>query len=376
MAKTISQITILIAVLVAALAIPSSALATNSHQDHQGACARATTSIKKGVSDLRYNGVATKFAQKVGIIPADGSITAQLNQALVIGKVAKATKTKNHRCDGHGGYTSRGLGPKYLPVGMPVALVPPPSLSKDVCSHPSSKCKSIIVTVKVVFPWSCWNLNIGTIKVRIWIKKDKVPPVKPKPPTVIPPPSGGGCSINIGGDNNGVVGCNVTVYCSIVGKQITDSTVCSNYENCVAHQGYTWDSTQNVCVSSPPPPPTCEQSGTCSVIHITSWTDLNDIPYNRDSGPFYVTVNASASGGSLTIDPGIGGISDCASSTPIPTGYTASLSQGNTTVCVKLYAPKDVNATTMKVTAIANLGSASDSRTQDVAISHPVVHPL
>lgn len=369
MAKTKTMIFTIVA-LVAALVIPGSALATNSHQAHRGACATATKSISKGVGDLRANGVATKVGKKFGLKTVDGSMTAQLKQFMIFGRVAKATKTKNHGCDGHGGIFPAGS--KWLPVGTPVALVPPPSLGKDLCSHPSSKCKSFIITVKLVLPWSCWNPNGGKIKVKIWIRKDKVPPIKPKPPTVTPPPPGSGCSINIGGDNNGVVGCNVVVYCTINGKQHTDSSVCSNYENCVAHQGYTWNSTQNVCVP-PPPPPNCEQTNTCpKSVLITSVIDLNDVPAGLNSGPMPLTVYASHAGASLKVDPGIGKISTCGSSTQLATLTITGLQAGENDLCVVFYAPTDAAATQATITYTAMLAGATPSvRQVTFAITHP-----
>lgn len=113
-----------------------------------------------------------------------------------------------------------------------------------------------VTTIKLKVPFICFNIAVVSKKTTKKGKKGcgckKPPPVKTSPP---------GCSISVGGDNNGVIGCNVIVVCTIMGKQITDSTVCSSYQNCVAIQGNTWNSTQNVCTT--PPPPTCEQAGNC-----------------------------------------------------------------------------------------------------------------
>ena len=118
----------------------------------------------------------------------------------------------------------------------------------------------------------------------------------------------------------------------------------------------------------PPPPPPVEKT-----IKITSMTTLNDIPTGKSSGPFYIGVNASSAGGSVTVDPGIGAVSKCDSTTPTGSVTFSSLSAGNTTLCVVLYAPSDpLQPATMTVTVYASLGTASDTRSSTFGISYPV----
>jgi hypothetical protein len=118
-------------------------------------------------------------------------------------------------------------------------------------------------------------------------------------------------------------------------------------------------------------PPNCQTPPPAPCVSITSTTLLNDINEGRTSGPFYYTVNSCGSG-SITVDPGVGGVSDCNSSTPSPTGFTANLSAGNNTVCVIFYAPTDTSANSMTVTATATQGNAKDVKAQTVTIKHPI----
>lgn len=176
MRKRVPQyLMICLAFMVMAIIAPSSALATNGHQDHRGACARSTTSISKGVGDLAYNGVAGKFASKMGIKSINGSVTQQLNNQLVVAKIAKAVKTNNSGCDGHG--HTFGAGKRTLYKGEKVAVKRPANVAKsDVCTNSHSGCKPLPFSVTFVLPASCWNGNYAvTIKVVIWVKKGKAP---------------------------------------------------------------------------------------------------------------------------------------------------------------------------------------------------------
>lgn len=217
------------------LAVPANAFATNGHQDHQGACARSTTSISEGVSDLQFNGVLEEFANAVGIHGFDGSLTKQMDEQLVVGKIAKAVDTENTGCDGAGGIFDAGI--RHLYKGEEVALKAPAKFGKEVCRHPSAKCKKIRITVHVVFPLSCWNKNHQvTIEVFIWVRKPKRPHHhhhkhhhhhhKCGCKTPPPPPSGGG-SCNGNNVNNGT----------------------GSAGNCNICTGV------NVCNETPPPPP-------------------------------------------------------------------------------------------------------------------------
>lgn len=122
------------------------------------------------------------------------------------------------------------------------------------------------------------------------------------------------------------------------------------------------------CGGNPPPPPPPAKS-----IKIVAMTTLNDIPTGKTSGPFYIDVNASDAGGSLTVDPGIGSVSKCDSTSPLGSVSFNSLPAGGSTQCVIFYAPSDpAKPSTMTVTATAILGSASDVKSHTFGISYPV----
>ncbi len=130
------------------------------------------------------------------------------------------------------------------------------------------------------------------------------------------------------------------------------------------------------------PPPTCEQTGTCppppctenctTSVLILSMTDLNDIPTGKSSGPYYVEVSASAAGGTLTVDPGIGSITDCNGS-PREGSMTLPVPKGVTKFCFVIWAPNDpAKPTEMKVTATAVLGNSSAYKEDKLGITYPV----
>ncbi len=130
------------------------------------------------------------------------------------------------------------------------------------------------------------------------------------------------------------------------------------------------------------PPPTCEQTGTCppppctqncapSVL-ILSMTDLNDIPTGKSSGPYYVEVSASDTGGTLTVDPGIGSITDC-NGGPREGSITLPVPKGVTKFCFVIWAPDDpAKPTQMTVTATAVLGNSSAHKEDVLGITYPV----
>jgi hypothetical protein len=119
---------------------------------------------------------------------------------------------------------------------------------------------------------------------------------------------------------------------------------------------------------SPPPPCGCKEE---PEIRITGKTELNMIPAGKTSGEFYVNTYASESGGTLTVDPGIGGVSSCNSSTPEST-ITLNVPSGASKECVILYAPEDGDKpASMTVTMTACLGSVCDEETETVPITYP-----
>jgi hypothetical protein len=150
------------------------------------------------------------------------------------------------------------------------------------------------------------------------------------------------------------------------GQQSCSSNNSSSSSNCSS------STTPPTC--TPPQtgtPPNCSTPPPAQSIKITAFPTENDIPTGKSSSQLSITVNASDSGGSLTIDPGNGGVSTCDSSTP-QSSVTFSLTTGNNTECYILYAPSDpAQPTSMEVTYSATLGSASDIETQTFGIKYP-----
>jgi hypothetical protein len=239
--KVRSILAVSAAIMVGGTTFASPALATNGHQDHQGACARSTTSINKGVGDLQFNGVLGSFADSFGIHGVDGAIQKRMNSQLVVGEVVTATVTDNEGCDGAG--NTFGAGKRTLRKDEQVVVRSPARFGSSVCQHRSKQCRAVTITVKVALPASCWNRNKGTIKVRIWIKKShhgkkptkKVRPKKPcncesTPPAQTPSTNCSGNTTN-NGNNEGLGGnaqggnCSTNVNCTANGSP--GAVVCS-----------------------------------------------------------------------------------------------------------------------------------------------------
>jgi hypothetical protein len=413
------SITSLVVGLVFVMALfASSASAHNSHQDHTGACARSTTAVKKGVEDLKYNGVLGQFASEIGIHGFDGSLTKQTNEWLVIGKIAHAVNTHNTGCNGSGG--TFGAGIRHLYKGEEVAVKVPAKYGKEACKHLSHKCKPVRIVVNVVFPVSCWNRNRkAKIVVIIGVRpkhhkhkhhKPKKPHKKHQTPapecsTKSPNAGGGNCSPTIvtvtpkqecEANNHSSTGCTQTTTVITVGTCSNYSSgnsgdtnqggncnnggteTCVGQNNCTTHEEETC--VNNSCNVTPPPEEPCgctpeepeePEKPEPPSIKITGKTELNMIPAGKTSGDFYINVYASKSGGVLTVDPGIGSVSSCNSSTPEST-ITTSVPSGASKECVIFYAPEDGDKPpTMTVTMTANLGSASDEATETFKITYP-----
>jgi hypothetical protein len=114
---------------------------------------------------------------------------------------------------------------------------------------------------------------------------------------------------------------------------------------------------------TPPPPATC--------VTITSYVDKNDVPVGKTSGQMPFVVNACGAG-SVTIDPGNGGISTCDSSVKQTTPLTLPLVAGNNSLCVIYYAPGEASAMSGSVTYTAIQGNAKDVKIDNFAITHPI----
>lgn len=152
-------------------------------------------------------------------------------------------------------------------------------------------------------------------------------------------------------------------------------------ETCVGQNNCT--EKHEECVNSScnqPPPPPKEECG-CKekpeepekpkpTIKITSMTELNQIPYGRTSKEVHIGTYASESGGVLTVDPGIGSVSPCGSSTPQGT-FTANVPSGSSEACVVFTAPEDADEPEyMVVTVTACIESVCAEKTQKVKVTY------
>jgi hypothetical protein len=106
-------------------------------------------------------------------------------------------------------------------------------------------------------------------------------------------------------------------------------------------------------------------------VTITSYVDKNDVPVGKTSGQMPFVVNACGAG-SVTIDPGNGGISTCDSSVKQTTPLTLPLVAGNNSLCVIYYAPGEASAMSGSVTYTAIQGNAKDVKIDNFAITHPI----
>lgn len=107
-------------------------------------------------------------------------------------------------------------------------------------------------------------------------------------------------------------------------------------------------------------------------ISITSFTQLNLIAAGKNSGEFSLTANASKAGGSLTVDPGIGAVSDCNGGSLQDSMTFSSLTAGNNAFCVLIWAPNDADQPpSMTATFTATLGSAKDVKSETFQIQYP-----
>ncbi len=118
--------------------------------------------------------------------------------------------------------------------------------------------------------------------------------------------------------------------------------------------------------------PNCVPPPSNKSIIILSMTDLNDIPTGRSSGPYYVETSASDAGGSLTVDPGIGSLTNCSGGSR-QGSMTVAVPQGVTRFCFVIWAPDDpARPTSMTVTATAVLGSLVDRKVDNLLVTYPV----
>ncbi len=365
MIKKATTLIALAALVVVGAIFPGSASAYNRHQDHRGACARSTQSINKGVGDLAYNGVVRTVARRLGIKSYNGSITKQLKNQLIIGRVYRSKRTRNHGCDGH--RRMFGAGKRTLYKGESVAVKVPAKYGKDACTRPSRRCKVVVIKVKTTFPTSCWNPNYGWVKVKIWIKRDHKPARPPKPtppaPPAVPPAPPAVCVVIINGDNSGNAGCGNTQICTANGKYNGNPLLCNSYNSCVAIQGNTWNSSQNVCVTSPPPPPVCPDGSSppCQTAQAPSVT-LNSVQEVYPNETNVIVAKATVQQGHsyrVCFNADFGSFSPSCSATLTGTGTPEQVTSSYT-------APIDVSSDA--VTATAYDLTSGQNATNDITI--------
>lgn len=152
-------------------------------QSHPGACSRDTLDVGDAVTDLSANGVLGHYAALVGVHATGAALLGQMRRKLVVVPVASRAVTANHGC------TTDGLifptGPRTLTPGEAVGVALSAKLRASLCSAASRDCERKLLTVHAVFPTNCWNLNQGTVRVIVHVRKPvpvkPVPKPKPKP---------------------------------------------------------------------------------------------------------------------------------------------------------------------------------------------------
>lgn len=151
-------------------------------QSHWGACSRTTTNVAQAVGDLQANGVLAQYAQLIGVHASAAQLPAQMRKQLTVVPVARPVTTANHGCTDTG--LVFGVGPRVLSRGESVGVKLPASVRAHMCTGSHSDCRRTVVTLHIVFPTNCWNLNTGTIPVVVYVHRPKPKPKptpKPKP---------------------------------------------------------------------------------------------------------------------------------------------------------------------------------------------------
>lgn len=334
-------------------------------------------------------GSASKF---FGIQPLNETLANRVHTTFAVATLARDATIQNEGCSGGALF---GAGPKHLPAGTKVWIDMTSLKAKfpnGFSLNPKGKgWKRMAVAVQFRAQTTCTNPGKATVVVFVWVKVNvtvtpapKVPVSKPQPVCIdihgaplfaIPP----GTTIQNGVCVNVTV---TTVACN--GNQQSVSNSQGVVIACIDIVNVNNNTNNNNVVVNVPPPAPCNCTSPPPVtppvvtpapsVTITSMTTLNDIPTGKTSGPFNITVNASAPG-TITIDPGVGGISGCNGSTPTGS-FQTSLTAGNNSICVILYAPSDSGVTSMTITATAIVstagGTAKDVKNQTFTISYPV----
>lgn len=138
-------------------------------QSHPGACSQNTLDVPRAVGDLSANGILGQYAAMVGVHATGAQLRTQMQRTLVVLRVASATTTANHGCTTDG--VIFPVGPRTLTRGETVGVALPAKLRATLCRGPGSGCLRKVLTEHTVFPTNCWNLDTGTIKVVVYVRR-------------------------------------------------------------------------------------------------------------------------------------------------------------------------------------------------------------
>ena len=403
-------------------------LSATASANYRGQCnvtaGNTVTSVTEWLSVLRKEGVTSQAEKRVfkhaGLAKVDQTTRQWMTQRVILAKSNRSFRAVDYGCRGGKLFS---VGTRPYGKGKAVFVVLPKAYAKgDVRTSPKKGYVRKVITVKVIGLSDCGNPVRGTTTVVVYVKKTKT---TPKPPATKPAAT---CDNSQSSTSNSGAACQSNTSsqtataettqsgkqdCEARGGTWTNSSVCqiTNISTTVINQttiqvnancskviiaygdgssvtqwrdGGGNTVTESYCSSTTvTPPPTCPSGTTgtypnCQtppknpVIAILSATNLNDIPTGKTSGPYYVEVSASDVGGSLTIDPSIGSVSDCNGGAK-EGSKTLSVPKGTTKFCFIIYAPQDpAQPKTMTVTATAVLGSSIDKNIDPLDITYPV----
>ncbi len=355
-------------VLVAILAIGAIFSASASAFGQCGGSVSTGSQLLHSWQVMGVTSQASEIARSAGFHSEDGSLSSWMKERVVKANLASAASPEDFGC--HPG-TVFSVHHRTLGKGTPVMVALPLKMSKgDVRTSPHKGFHPQAFWANAVGKSTCSNPLKGKVRVILFVRNHK----KHHPKSAIAKEcvagkviaSSGNCNTQSNtssetcgnGQVQSATGC-ITIQINNVCGEVAVGGSTGGGEQCK------FEIHEERKEEKPPPPPPPS-------ITITSMTTLNMIPEGKTSGPFIVTVNSSEAGGSLTVDPGIGGVSNCESSTPKSSLTFSSLTAGNSELCLILYAPSDAaKPSTMTATFSAILGSAKDVKTDTFEIQYP-----
>ncbi len=148
-------------------------------QSHPGACSQSTLVVAHAVADLSANGVLSQYAALVAVHASGGATAGALTRALLVTRIAQTATMANHGCTTNG--IIFGTGKRTLTTGETVGVAVPAALRARLCRARGRDCVRTAVTFHTVFPTNCWNLDQGTARVWLLLKRPPKPKPKPKP---------------------------------------------------------------------------------------------------------------------------------------------------------------------------------------------------